>query len=418
MPIEFTCGSCAKKLRVKDTAAGKKVRCSGCQTVQQVPAASPAPASRTGTSGPTTPSSNNWHVKAEDGQSYGPVSKEELDSWATEGRLTADSQILREGGDQWQWASDEYPQLAGARQPAPPDSGVDSENPFAFVAADTSPVARTRRSRSGSGGSPTPGSDKSPYAAPQTTSTTATGTAAGKQAATDPGWHSVDNGLLVSTVSLAVALGSLFVVSIGLFYWHSATHTQRLDGGAEGAYLMTVAMVWGVAGLVASSISLLTGWCLCLKVPRSAQADMQIRGAVGAIGLLLQMALVISLVPMAMITDDMQTMQKLSSLTNVMPWLMQVVANGAFVLFAFFLGALGKFFKDRQLPQFALFYAIFAAVDTLWDTLQAFVIKVNSKGMVTLVLVLLVVLSLTHFGWLLYMTYLTRQKVKVALRRG
>ena len=37
MPIQFSC-ECGKVLRLKDEAAGKKVRCSGCQTVQAVPA--------------------------------------------------------------------------------------------------------------------------------------------------------------------------------------------------------------------------------------------------------------------------------------------------------------------------------------------------------------------------------------------
>ena len=154
MPIEFACDSCGKKLRVKDTAAGKRVRCSGCQTVLQVPAASSAPASSAGAPAPLPPSSNNWHVKADDGQSYGPVSKEELDSWVTEGRLTAESQILREGADQWQWASDEYPQLAGAQQPASAGPDTAFENPFAFASANTSPTSQTRKKQSGSDGFP------------------------------------------------------------------------------------------------------------------------------------------------------------------------------------------------------------------------------------------------------------------------
>jgi len=43
MPIELTCHSCGKRLRVRDEAAGKKARCPGCQTVLDVPAAGGPP---------------------------------------------------------------------------------------------------------------------------------------------------------------------------------------------------------------------------------------------------------------------------------------------------------------------------------------------------------------------------------------
>ena len=39
MPIAVSCSQCEKKLKVKDEAAGKKVRCPGCSSVIQVPQA-------------------------------------------------------------------------------------------------------------------------------------------------------------------------------------------------------------------------------------------------------------------------------------------------------------------------------------------------------------------------------------------
>src|SRR5690242_387122 len=39
MPIEVVCPSCDKVHKVKDEAAGKKLRCKGCQTVISIPAA-------------------------------------------------------------------------------------------------------------------------------------------------------------------------------------------------------------------------------------------------------------------------------------------------------------------------------------------------------------------------------------------
>jgi TM2 domain-containing membrane protein YozV len=67
-------------------------------------------------------------VKTDDGSQYGPVPKAELDSWVSEGRLNSESQLLKEGAAQWQWATDLYPQLdqgSGSQQEA---------NPFDFAA--------------------------------------------------------------------------------------------------------------------------------------------------------------------------------------------------------------------------------------------------------------------------------------------
>jgi hypothetical protein len=144
VPIEFSCDSCGKRLRVKDESAGKRVKCPGCQTILRVPgkvaADSSASGSSVGGASAAGPAAEQWYAKTDDGQTYGPVSRQELDEWAAEGRLTAESQILRDGSDQWQWATDLYPQLAQAQ----PAAGGQSDNPFAFI--DT-----------GGGGAATPG---------------------------------------------------------------------------------------------------------------------------------------------------------------------------------------------------------------------------------------------------------------------
>jgi len=173
MPIEFACNSCGKRLRVKDAAAGKRVKCPGCQAVLRVPgggaAAPAAPAAQPTASAPAA--AEMWYAKTEDEQTYGPVSRQELDEWATEGRLTADSQILREGASQWQWATDLYPQLSQPQQPAPaapgpatPGPAGGSSNPFDFAAAGSpAPQAAPENPfdfaaadsrRTGSGGGP------------------------------------------------------------------------------------------------------------------------------------------------------------------------------------------------------------------------------------------------------------------------
>lgn len=177
MPIEISCNSCNKRLRVPDNAAGKRVKCPQCQTVLSVPAtgaaSSPAPAPVAATKSTPTPSKSapvpgktaaveKYHLKTEDGQTFGPVPKKELDSWFAEGRITAECQLLKDGADQWQWATDIYPQLSGESEEnggaaggfpnfdAPASSAAASDNPFNFASKSSGSVsARGGGARSG-----------------------------------------------------------------------------------------------------------------------------------------------------------------------------------------------------------------------------------------------------------------------------
>lgn len=122
MPIPITCTGCQVKLKAPDAAAGKKIKCPKCQTVNGVPVAPADDGAVTKKSSadvslPAKTKSDHWFLQTPDGSQYGPVPKEEMDQWFSEGRVSADCQLLKEGGTQWRWASELYPalaQLAGA----------------------------------------------------------------------------------------------------------------------------------------------------------------------------------------------------------------------------------------------------------------------------------------------------------------
>jgi hypothetical protein len=105
MPVQFVCEHCGKTLRVRDDLAGRRIKCPKCQGVVRVPAQVVA---------------EKWFLQTEDGETYGPVDRGELDQWSREGRITGDCQVLREGSDQWQWATDLYPHLGPEAAPAAP----------------------------------------------------------------------------------------------------------------------------------------------------------------------------------------------------------------------------------------------------------------------------------------------------------
>lgn len=127
MPIETICQNCARKLRVDEEYAGRKARCPHCKHVYTVPdspdALSDAFASEPG---------ELWRLRTEDGSVYGPVGKSELDSWLTEGRITADCQLQRDGDVQWQPAVSVYPALATTTT-----AHRKEDNPFADGSANT-----------------------------------------------------------------------------------------------------------------------------------------------------------------------------------------------------------------------------------------------------------------------------------------
>ncbi len=120
MSIKVSCKACGKTFQVADTQAGKRGRCSQCQAVLQIPLKK-APITP-----PAGPASVRpvvrWHVQTKEGEKFGPISREELQGWVEDGRVTAQCQILQEGATQWQWASELFPVL-GKQQSTAPDVG-------------------------------------------------------------------------------------------------------------------------------------------------------------------------------------------------------------------------------------------------------------------------------------------------------
>ena len=117
MPIEFNCPNCHKRLRVADESAGGRAECPSCQSVVEVPAVA----------------SGQWRVQSPDGEQFGPVTKDELDGWVAEGRLSTDFRVKHEESAVWQPAARVYPSLLGETTVASPGGYVPppEENPYA-----------------------------------------------------------------------------------------------------------------------------------------------------------------------------------------------------------------------------------------------------------------------------------------------
>lgn len=133
MAIPVKCPHCRTKIKAPDNVAGKKVKCPSCNQAFRVPevAATAAAGGESKGKGGTAPAtSDDWYMQTSDGEEYGPVTKDELDGWVTEGRLDAECQLLREGWEQWKWASDVYPELSDEATHTGSSTGP-ADNPFA-----------------------------------------------------------------------------------------------------------------------------------------------------------------------------------------------------------------------------------------------------------------------------------------------
>ena len=137
MPIEVTCGGCSRRLRVPDRTAGKKIKCPKCEAVIEVPDPQAEAESAA--------AAESWYLKTDEGEDFGPIPRPELDQWAAEGRLNADCQVLKEGAEQWQWATDLYPELEEEAAETGPEIEQPAVESAAAGAADEAGVSDKKK---------------------------------------------------------------------------------------------------------------------------------------------------------------------------------------------------------------------------------------------------------------------------------
>jgi hypothetical protein len=131
MTLEFLCPGCGRPLRIAAEHAGKQVRCPACQQI------STAATSGAASAAAETPPAATWHLQTPEGPIYGPISWNDVEAWAAEGRITADCQLAESGAGPWSAASDFLPQLLSPPKPIhtftppPPPATPYAAPPFA-----------------------------------------------------------------------------------------------------------------------------------------------------------------------------------------------------------------------------------------------------------------------------------------------
>lgn len=134
MPITVVCPECSNRMKLKDELAGKRAKCPKCKAVITL---TPIGDSQEVASGGSE-GKEQWQVQTADKETYGPISKTELDQWVEEGRVDAECQLLKDGWDQWKWADDVYPQLSKNGSQPDPFAGVGGPAPAPGAAVSPS----------------------------------------------------------------------------------------------------------------------------------------------------------------------------------------------------------------------------------------------------------------------------------------
>ncbi len=144
--MEVNCPNCQQLLRLQSEDSGKQARCPKCQTVFVIPGENPnAGQPQSGATTPEETPSDQWHLKIDDGRTFGPVDREELDSWKNEGRVIGTSQLRRTTDAQWVPASEIYPDLGSSQAFSAPAKNPYAANPGANPSGGnpyTSPASR------------------------------------------------------------------------------------------------------------------------------------------------------------------------------------------------------------------------------------------------------------------------------------
>lgn len=230
-----------------------------------------------------------YSIVGGDGETYGPVSMEDLKSWIEEGRVAAETTILRSDRTDWAPAS-EFPELGLASESAPDDDEIEEESaptpaahvPISMVrtpapAAPTpAPTARTPvpaiptpastvRSSAPATATPTPAARTSAPAARPATPTasapdpavTSDSTALEKKIKNGASWFYVIGFLsLINSFAFLMNAQFNFIVGLGI--------TQVIDGMAKnmGPNGTTIGLVLDAA---AAGLFLILGICAIRK---------------------------------------------------------------------------------------------------------------------------------------------------------
>lgn len=117
MPVPFfLCDHCQTRYQYDAALVGQAISCTECGHVFEVPAQ--ATVELTGSAPRGT---GRWFLRFANGRQFGPVVREAVEEWLTEGRANAESWICEEGTEDWKQLKDAFPELVQQISAEPED---------------------------------------------------------------------------------------------------------------------------------------------------------------------------------------------------------------------------------------------------------------------------------------------------------
>jgi hypothetical protein len=224
-------------------------------------------------------------------------------------------------------------------------------------------------------------------------------------------WIHTITGLNISFVSLFVHVIGFGIISLVVLIGVSDPSVM-VNLGSGGGKLLGLILPWCMFGVLASYVSLLTGWVVGCVVPERSGARQAALGAVGCVAAILGLLLLMQLITLVASPSTMDGMQTLMTVMKGVTWLITLAWLGSYAAFAFFLGKLGDYFGHSRLGQLGLFFCFYQVAAALWMTLLMFVIEPRSEMMIRLIIFVTFALPLGGNGWLLYLNQEARKLVQ------
>ncbi len=385
MAVRVQCPSCGARIKAPEAALGKKSKCPGCKQMVLLQALD------SGGSRASTNDSVQWMAYTAAGQQLGPVSKQQLDQWVSQGTVDAQSHVFCTGWTDWRPAAEIYPALAGAVAPvgggADPFAFQDQQAPMAPIPVDTGVAVMPQRVRV----KRQPGSVRD---------------RAGNVAS---GWFVARAGLTIAPCTLGMFTLGLIVTCVAFGI------------GSDPTKIKTVSAMLAFCGplLTFGLYGTLVAWWVCGFAPRkSGLAKMFILGTLGCVVIAQIVDLIGAWIAVGSTTGGIRG--PLAVLAQFLAWpglTYLVLTAAAFVLFGFFCGEVGGFLFGSSLL-LSIIYAGYVGVATIWAIVYLKVFVPTVEGPSLALTILTLVLLTGVFAWAGVFALLARMQVARAVRRG
>jgi len=188
----------------------------------------------------------------------------------------------------------------------------------------------------------------------------------------DIGWHSVNIGFRITTIAL-------LITAIGLTLLLLVTMMGLGGGGRNSGAIMANIVIWGGVAVLGAFFAMLTGWFVCLGVPRSSDAGGLAIGSVICICIAIGMLIIVAPAMGTMLgMGSVGSFRSAQALAQIIQWLTLISSTVGMALFGFFGAKVAKSFQDGSVNSLALANSLVQGGLLLWFVILQFGFRARS----------------------------------------